>query len=76
MSTSINAVSLTITEPDIIETFRERVAEDLQLLASIHDREPDSVLIQELKSLDFPFCLTLLPDTGPGAEVMILMPGC
>ncbi|MFK5894865.1 MAG: molecular chaperone TorD family protein [Pseudomonadota bacterium] len=49
---------------ELMLTFRQRVAEDLQLLATLHDREPDSTLLQELKSIDFPNSLTLLLNNG------------
>ncbi len=59
--------------PEFLGTFCQRVAEDLQLLATLHDREPDSALLQELKRIDFPFCLTLLPESGPGSDALTLM---
>jgi len=63
-----------VSEPqNILESFRTRVAEDLQLLATLHDREPDTALIKELKLLAFPADLTLLPDTQPGIESVALM---
>ena len=58
---------------DFLTTFRMRVAEDLKLMASLHDKEPDAVLINELKKIDFPFCLPIVPDSGPGAEAMALL---
>lgn len=57
---------------DFLSTFRTRVAEDLKIMASLHDKEPDQTQIDELKKIDFPFCLTILPDSGPGAEAMAL----
>lgn len=59
--------------PDFLSTFRMRVAEDLNMLATLHDREPDTALLQELNKIDFPFCLTVIPKTGPGAEAMNLL---
>ncbi len=59
--------------PNFLSTFRMRVAEDLNMLATLHDREPDTALLQELKKIDFPFCLTIIPKTGPGAEAMSLL---
>ena len=59
--------------PDLLETFRRHVAEDLQVLATIHDHEPDAALLKQLKEADFPSSLTLLPDTEPGIEAMTLV---
>ena len=59
--------------PDLLETFRRHVAEDLQVLATIHDHEPDAALLKQLKEADFPSSLTLLPNTGPGIEAMTLV---
>ncbi len=56
--------------PDFLSTFRMRVAEDLNLMATLHDREPDSVLLKELHKIDFPFCLTIIPDSGPGSDAV------
>ncbi len=58
---------------DLLGAFREHVAEDLQVLATLHDREPDATLLQQLKAVDFPSSLTLLPDTEPGIEAMTLV---
>lgn len=58
--------------PDFLSTFRLRVAEDLNILAKLHDCEPDTALLQELKRIDFPFCLTILPESGPGVGAMNL----
>ena len=58
---------------DLLGTFRKHVAEDLQVLATLHDREPDATLLQQLKAVDFPSSLTLLPDTEPGIEAMTLV---
>ena len=58
---------------DLLGTFREHVAEDLQVLATLHDREPDAALLQQLKAVDFPSSLTLLPNTEPGIEAMTLV---
>lgn len=59
--------------PDLLRTFRVHVAEDLQLLATLHDREPDAALLKQLGELDFPACLTLLPENKAGSEAMVLM---
>ncbi|MCW8929060.1 MAG: molecular chaperone TorD family protein [Gammaproteobacteria bacterium] len=58
--------------PDFINTFRIRVAEDLNMLATLHDREPDSDLLAELKKIDFPFCLTLTSEKHSDSETMVL----
>ncbi len=58
---------------DLLELFRERVAEDLLLLATLNDREPDEALLQEIRALDFPRCLTLLSKTAAGEEAVSLM---
>lgn len=58
---------------DFLTTFSTRVAEDLTILASLHDKEPDQTQIDQLKGMDFPFCLTIIPDSGPGAEAMALL---
>jgi len=70
----MSSASLLISQtPDVLSTLREHVAEDLQLLATIHDAEPGAVLLNELKAQVFPSCLTLLPDTQPGTDAMALM---
>jgi len=63
----------TIGAHDLLALFRQRVAEDLLLLATLHEREPDKTLLEEIKALDFPLCLTLLPETGPGFDALKLM---
>lgn len=63
-----------VSEPqNILDSFRTRVAEDLQLLATLHDHEPEAALLTELKSMSFPSDLTLLLDTQPGIESVALM---
>jgi TorA maturation chaperone TorD len=69
----MSAAPLPAAVEDYLTTFRARVAEDLLLLATLHDREPDSELLQQLKSLDFPYCLTFLPNTGPAAGAISLL---
>lgn len=59
--------------PDVLSALRRHVAEDFQLLATIHDAEPDAALLNELKAQVFPSCLTLLPNTKPGTDAMALM---
>jgi len=58
---------------DFLHNFRNHVAEDLKIMASLHDREPDNILINDLKKMDFPFCLTITFDSGPGAEAIALL---
>jgi len=53
-----------------LTSFRQQVAEDLLVLATLHDSEPASALLQQLKSLDFPYSLTFVPDTEPVAEAI------
>ena len=65
--------TLETTDKNLLELFRARVAEDLMLLAKLHDSEPDKALIEELNKLEFPQSLTLLPETGPANEAMLLM---
>ncbi len=56
--------SLDSKNNSLMLTFKQRVAEDLKLLATLHDHEPNSELLQELKEIDFPNCLTLLLNGG------------
>jgi len=58
---------------DMLHLFRQRIAEDLLLLATLHDHEPDIPLVSELIKLEFPACLTLLPESGPAVESLLLM---
>jgi len=70
----MSSASLSISETlDVLSTLRRHVAEDLQLLATIHDSEPGVALLNELKAQVFPSCLALLPDTKPGTDAMALM---
>ena len=70
----MTSAALPVSEtPEILDTFRERVAEDLQLLVVLHDHEPDAALLKDLKALDFHSCLTLSLNTKPGTEAMTLM---
>lgn len=61
------------TAPMNLESLCARVAEDIQLLAILHDREPDGVLIKELQEMNFPSVLSLALDSGPGLESVALM---
>lgn len=58
---------------DFLISFRKRAAEDLTIIASLHDKEPDQAQIDQLKAIDFPFCLTIIPDSGPGADALALL---
>lgn len=58
---------------DILQDFRHHVAEDMQLLATLHDCEPDAALIKSLKDLKFPTGLTLAPDTEWVIDATTLM---
>lgn len=70
-----NGASLKISEApeDLLSIFREHVSEDLKVFATIHDREPDAALLQDLKAVDFPTSLTLLPESEPGIEAMSMV---
>jgi len=68
-----NSEQLTPDMPDLLLRFRQRVAEDLLLLASLHDCEPDVGSVKALNILDFPYCLTLLSQSGAGAEAQTSM---
>ena len=69
---AVNALPLSAA-PAFLQLFQERVSEDLQLLATLHDHEPDAALLAELKAMDFPSCLTLPLTTGPASEAIALM---
>jgi len=69
----MSAVPQPAAVEDYLVTFRTRVAEDLLLLATLHDHEPDPELLLQLKSLDFPHCLTFVPDAGPIAGAVSLL---
>ncbi|MDX2505618.1 MAG: molecular chaperone TorD family protein [Gammaproteobacteria bacterium] len=43
------------------------------MLTTLHDREPDVALLQEIKTIDFPFCLTIILDSGPGSDAIYLL---
>ncbi len=61
------------SEADFLPRFRGRVAEDLRILAALHDREPDADMAAELRAMDFPRCLTLPPANGPAREAWMVM---
>lgn len=70
---SVASTAEDVNNESLLELFRARVAEDLMLLAKLHDCEPDAALIIELNKLDFPQSLTLLPETDLAAESQLLM---
>lgn len=70
MTCAIQTVS---TETELLDSFRDNVAEDLQLLAALHDHEPDAALLKDLKLLNLKSNLTLVLNTEPGKESMALM---
>lgn len=59
--------------PDVLEIFRKQTAEDLQLLAILHDREPDAQLLQQLRHADFPTVLGLKLESESGLQAIDLM---
>ncbi len=63
----------TAPEQEFLARFRSRVAEDLRILARLHDREPDVELASELRAIDFPRCLTLPLADGPAQEAIMIM---
>ncbi|WP_456405253.1 TorD/DmsD family molecular chaperone [Thiolapillus sp.] len=58
---------------DILSLFRKQTAEDLELLAVLHDREPDAHLLQQLKHADFPKILALNLEGEAGLQAIELM---
>jgi len=58
---------------DELSAFRENVAEDLQVLATLHDHEPNSELLNELRKLDFPIGMTLSMDSKSAMEASTMM---
>ncbi|MCU7831254.1 MAG: hypothetical protein KZQ56_01310 [gamma proteobacterium symbiont of Lucinoma myriamae] len=48
---------------EFLNTLRIQVATDLKIFISLQDKAPDAVLINELNKIDFPFCLTITPDS-------------
>ncbi|WP_456375272.1 TorD/DmsD family molecular chaperone [Thiolapillus sp.] len=57
----------------ILRLFREHVAEDLELLAALHDHEPDANTIRGLRKLDFPQDLGLHLCSEEGIHALQLM---
>ncbi len=58
---------------NFLTVFCSQVAEDLNLFATLHNHEPDKQLIHQLKDMNFPFCLTILPEQSPGSEALLLL---
>ncbi|HID45106.1 MAG TPA: dehydrogenase [Chromatiaceae bacterium] len=58
---------------DILSLFRNQTSEDLELLAVLHDREPDAHLLQQLKHADFPQVLALKLESEAGLQAVDLM---
>ncbi len=58
---------------DFLRQFRQRVAEDLRMLAALHDREPDVELAGELRTAGFPRSLTLPLEDGAAREAVYIM---
>lgn len=58
---------------DILSLFRKQTAEDLELLAVLHDREPDARLLQQLRQADFPQVMALNLESEPGLRAVDLM---
>jgi TorA maturation chaperone TorD len=69
----MNAALPEFDQPDFLSTFRGRVAEDLHILASIHDKEPGTELIKNLKEIEFPECLTIQSQSKLGTEAARLL---
>ncbi|MCU7959025.1 MAG: molecular chaperone TorD family protein [gamma proteobacterium symbiont of Bathyaustriella thionipta] len=53
--------------------FRDLLTLDLELLADLHDREPDELLIAELLRMEFPSCLCLKLEDENGKKALELM---
>jgi TorA maturation chaperone TorD len=60
-------------EKAFLESFLQRTAEDLEILARLHDREPDAELAASLRAIDFPASLTLPLDDEAGREARMIM---
>jgi len=59
--------------PAEIRNMLDVLAEDLQLLARVHDREMDRQTLDGLRSIGFPRCLALEPDDSRGRDAMIVL---
>lgn len=57
----------------VLSRFRHQTAEDLELLAILHDREPDARLLQQLRHADFPKALALNLESELGLQALALM---
>ena len=58
---------------ELINIFRQQTAEDLQLLAILHDHEPDAHLLQQLRHADFPKMLSLKLESEFGKQALDLL---
>ncbi|HEC07563.1 TorD/DmsD family molecular chaperone [Thiolapillus sp.] len=58
---------------DVLGLFRKQTAEDLELLAILHDREPDAQLLQQMKHAGFPQVLALNLESESGRQALDLM---
>jgi len=59
-------------DAELLLRIRKRLAEDFQILASLHDREPDTGLFTRLKAMNFPDSLTLRMEDGPRRDTLLL----
>ena len=64
---------MTLQQAETLRLFREHVAEDLELLAALHDREPDAAMLEGLRKLDFPGDLGLHLTSEKGHQARQLM---
>jgi TorA maturation chaperone TorD len=64
---------MTPEQKQTLRLFREYAAEDLELLAALHDREPDAGILKGLNQLDFPWDLGLHLESEQGIHALQLM---
>ena len=64
---------MTPRQSETLRLFCEHVAEDLELLAALHDREPDASTLEGLRKLDFPGDLGLHLTGEKGRHALQLM---
>jgi len=60
-------------QTETLRLFCEHAAEDLELLAALHDREPDAATLEGLRKLDFPRDLGLYLAGEEGLRALELM---
>jgi putative dimethyl sulfoxide reductase chaperone len=58
---------------DLLQSFREAIAQDLALLASLHDRELDDALLAEVRQSGFPDAMGLLPRRTEAIEALAFL---